>query len=210
MMVSTDAGTWIVPPLRGVWVPAGTPHWIECRGAVQMRTVYVHAASASRLPRACRVVSVSPLLRELILYLAEGRRPHAVRGARARAAGVLLDQLRTLPVEPLYLPMPGDPRLRQLTDSLRRDPSDSRGLDAWGRAVGASRRTLIRQFQNETGLSFSDWRRQLRLVESLARLARGEPVTSVALDVGYDSPSAFISMFKSRLGCSPGQYFARR
>jgi len=56
-------------------------------------------------------------------------------------------------------------------------------------------------------MSFRQWRQQLRILESLRRLGREEQVTTVALDLGYDSHSAFITMFNKVLGKTPGQYF---
>ncbi len=78
----------------------------------------------------------------------------------------------------------------------------------WGHEVGASARTLARLFLAETGLSFGDWRSRARLLAALPRLAAGEKVTTIALDLGYESPSAFISMFKRALGKTPSTYFA--
>src|SRR3546814_7090510 len=105
--------------------------------------------------------------------------------------------------------MPADRRLRKVTDSLLADPADPRGIEDWARAAGASGRTLARLFLNETGLTFRAWRQQLRLLRGLEMLAAGEPVTTVALDLGYDSPSAFIAMFRRALGTSPTRYFDR-
>ena len=109
---------------------------------------------------------------------------------------------------PLRLPLPGDSRLRRLAQELMKNPSDSRPLAAWARHVGASRRTLARRFRAETGLSFALWRQQARLLAALNRLAAGTPVTQVAFDTGYHSPSAFISMFRRTLGTTPHRYFA--
>jgi AraC-like DNA-binding protein len=121
---------------------------------------------------------------------------------------LILDEIRQLPVAPLHLPEPADGRLRSITTALRTDPTDDRTLDTWARAVGASTRTLARLFLAETGMTFRQWQRQARLLAGLVRLAAGQPVTVVALEVGYESPSAFIAMFKRALGTTPGQYFA--
>ena len=81
-------------------------------------------------------------------------------------------------------------------------------MEDWGKMVGATGRTLARHFRLETGMTFGQWRQQIRILEALKRLGSKEPVTTVAIDLGYDSPSAFISMFKKALGKTPGQYFA--
>jgi AraC-like DNA-binding protein len=110
---------------------------------------------------------------------------------------------------PLHLPLPRDPRLLAITERLTVDPADKRSLAAWARTAGASARTLARLFHRETGLGFAHWRQQARLLRALERLAAGDPVTTVALDLGYEGPSAFIAMFRSRLGATPGRYFGR-
>jgi AraC-like DNA-binding protein len=121
---------------------------------------------------------------------------------------VILDQMQGLSVAPLHLPMPRDPRLQAIAQGVLRDPADPRTLTHWARDVGASTRILARLFLADTGLTFRHWCQQARLLEALRRLASREPVTAVALDLGYDSPSAFIAMFKRALGTTPGRYFA--
>ncbi len=109
----------------------------------------------------------------------------------------------------MHLPEPEDPRLKRIAAALGADPGDPRTLAAWGKEVGASVRTLSRRFLAETGMTFRQWQRQARLHAALVRLAQREPVTRVALDLGYDSPSAFIHAFRRALGTTPGQYFER-
>jgi AraC-like DNA-binding protein len=108
---------------------------------------------------------------------------------------------------PLDLPIPRDPRLRKIFEQLSGHPADGRTIEAWGARVGATGRTLSRLFRAETGMSFHQWRQQLRLLEALRLLGRGEPVTNIALDVGYSSLSAFVSVFRKALGVTPGRYF---
>jgi AraC-like DNA-binding protein len=120
---------------------------------------------------------------------------------------ILLDQIKSLPVTPLDLRIPQDPRLSRIYEALVDNPADNRSLEDWGHKVGACSRTLTRLFQAETAMSFRQWRQQFRILEALKRLGQGEPVTNIALDLGYDSPSAFICMFKKALGKTPGQYF---
>jgi AraC-like DNA-binding protein len=124
-----------------------------------------------------------------------------------RLAGILLDQLEALPAVPLQLPMPRDPRARTVAGLLERHPGAVRKLTAFAREVGTSRRTLERLFRAETHLTLGRWRQRLRLIHALRRLATGRSVTHVALDLAYDSPSAFVAMFKRELGTTPGRYF---
>lgn len=208
MTVTTDVGRWVVPPERAVWVPPHVAHAIRMTGAVRMRTLYLEGKATAGLPATCAVVQVRPLLRELILQAVAIPQPYPASGREARLVAVLVDELTAARTAPLHLPMPRDPRLVAVTGPLAADPADKRPLAAWARTAGASARTLARLFPRETGLSFAHWRQQARLLRALERLAAGEAVTTVALDLGYESPSAFITMFRSRLGATPGRYFA--
>ena len=207
MTVTTADGAFVVPPARGVWMPAGHEHRIDARTAVAMRTLYIAAAHTEGLPRGVCVVQVTPLLHELILAAVAGGNDYAGGTPQARLVGVILDQIRALPVAPLSLPMPHDARLRRVTDALRADPASALSLAAWARLAGASERTLARLFESETGMTFRAWRQQLRLLRALELLASGTPVTRVALDLGYESTSAFSAMFRRVLGTTPTGYF---
>ena len=207
MTVDTEHGTWVVPSERAVWVPADVEHEIETAGAVTLRTLYLRPELSPGLPTTCFVVHVSPLLRELLLHTV--RRGHLDRSvpAEKRLAGVLVDQLLEIPALPLSLPQPRDERARKIAALVRANPAGPGVLEVLARGSGASLRTLERLFHRETGMSFGRWRQRARLLHALHRLAAGEPVTGVALDVGYESTSAFIAMFKRELGTTPGRYY---
>jgi AraC-like DNA-binding protein len=207
MTVTTEKGVWVVPPLRALWLPAYTDHQIVCAGKLSVRTLYIDPNVRRKLPTECCVVSISPLLRELILYAATLPHLYESDSPDERIMAVILDSIETLETAPLDLPVPEDPRLLQIYQALAENPSDNRTLDDWGAWVGATSRTLARLFRAETGMSFRQWRQQIRILEALRKLGANEPVTSVALDLGYESPSAFIAMFKRALGTSPGKYF---
>jgi AraC-like DNA-binding protein len=179
-------------------------------GEVKVRTLYLDPAILREPPPVCCVVNVSPLLRELILRVVEFVQPYPPDGPEARIAAVVVDEIGAARVAPLHLPMPRDPRLLAITRDLARNPADRRTLAEWSRTAGASLRTLARLFQRETGLSFTRWRQQACLLRALELLASGDSVTSVAIDLGYDSVSAFISMFRDSLGTTPAKYFADR
>lgn len=207
MTVTTDAGIWVVPSERGVWVPANTEHEIRTCGSLSMRTLYIKDAATAGMLEQCCVVTVSPLLRELILHATTLPERYDASGPDGRIMSVILDLIKRLPVTALALRIPRDPRLNRIYQALSDNPADNRSLEAWGREVGASSRTLTRLFQAETAMNFRQWRQRFRILEALKRLGRKEPVTSIAFDLGYDSTSAFISMFKKALGKTPGQYF---
>ena len=207
MTVITDSGIWVVPPLRAVWVPARTAHQIEVSGHLSMRTLYIDPVHYPGLPEGCCVMAVSALLKELILFAVSLPRLYSLGGPEERLLTVILDQITNMSTAPLALSIPIDARLRKIYQRLSDNPGDKRTLEDWGKMVGATGRTLARHFRLETGMSFVQWRQQIRILEALRRLGMNESVTAVAIELGYDSPSAFISMFKKALGKTPGQYF---
>jgi AraC-like DNA-binding protein/quercetin dioxygenase-like cupin family protein len=208
MRVATEDGTWVVPAQRALWVPPATSHALSMHGAVAMRTLYIESAAADSLQHRCGVVEVSALLRELILAALDQApdRPDA-SGRHGLIEALILRELATVPGVPLHVPMPRDKRLAAICTALIAAPAQADTLDDWALRVGASRRTIARRFRAETGMGFTAWRQQVRLVEALSRLGQGEAVTVIARDLGYDSPSAFSAMFKRCLGRAPSRYF---
>jgi len=209
MTITTPDGIWVIPPHLALWAPSMTPHHVRVSGRVSLKTLYILPGAAPHMPATCRVCPVSPLLRELIIAACAFPPDYDPHGPEGRIMAVILDQMRAIPAAPLYLPMPKDSRLAGVCRRLLDDPGDRRTLPELAALAGAVDRTLLRLFLKETGLTFRHWRRQARLLAALRKLAAGEPVTAVALDMGYESQSAFIAMFRRALGQTPGRYFAR-
>lgn len=207
MSVATEDGTWVVPSHRAVWIPPRIRHSIAMSGRVAMRTLYFRPELIGKLPRRCCVIAVPPLLRELIQHAIALGALRSSEAAHRRFLAFLLDQLAALPAVALELPMPRDARAQRVAHRLQENPAEPATLAELARAAGVSRRTLERLFPAETGLSLGRWRQQARLLHAMRLLARGEPVTSTALEVGYDSPSAFIAAFSAVLGTTPGRYY---
>lgn len=205
--VRTDRARLVVPPNRGVWVPPNLPHETSGNGVLHMHSVFVNPRYLDGLPTECVAVAISPLLRELIFHCAGRTELLSEDTPEHRLAMVIFDQLRVAPQVSLRLPMPADRRVLAVCDGLFEDPSSDRTVPEWGSVVGASARTLSRLFLSETGMTFHRWRQQARLQAALPRLADGESVTQVAFDLGYQTPSAFIAMFRSVLGVTPRGYF---
>lgn len=207
MTVHTAQGIWVVPPLRAVWIPAKTPHSVAISGLVSMRTLYFLPRLIKTLPQNCFVMNVTPLLRELILHACNFPRLNKKVPAQKHIIEVIVDQLNAVPSIPLQLPHPSDSRALRIVRTLLADPADQKTLQRLAKDSGASKRTIERVFLAETKMTFGKWRQQLRLLRALHRLASGEKVTAAALDAGYESTSAFISMFKKQLGATPTRYF---
>jgi len=207
MTIRTGGSTWVVPTHRAVWIPAAIPHTITMSGMVAMRTLYLKPKLARALPRDCCVVNVSPLLRELILHACNFRALKKTVLWQRHLIDMLVDQFETVQMVPLQLPNPTDPRAVRVAQLLAQDPSNGQTLAQLCRTCGASRRTMERLFREETGETFGKWRQQLRLMHAMRLLAEGAKVTHAALEAGYSTPSAFISMFRSVLGVTPARYF---
>ena len=172
-----------------------------------MRALYLRPYLAYQLPRTCCVVSVSPLLRELILHTCSLPAQTRSTARQRHLVALIIDQLHSIPTVPLQLPRPWDGRARQVAALLSADPADRRSLQQLSALAGASKRTLERLFQQQVGMSPGKWRQQLRLMQGLRLLAEGAPVTQAALAAGYSTASAFISTFRRALGRTPGAYF---
>lgn len=209
MTVHTPAGAWVVPPDRAVWIPAGATHGVQTSGRVTLRTLFLRPSlSRGRLPRTCAALGVSTLVRALVMHAAERNTLRRDRPADRRLVQVIVDQLATLPHEPLRLPTPHDARARAAAEHIQRRPEDR--LATVARAAGASVRTLERAFQRETGMPLGRWRRRARMLAALRLLADGLDVTVVALEVGYQTPSAFVAAFRREMGITPARYFGAR
>ena len=208
MSVTTVHGTWVVPPNRAVWVPSGLDHGVRPITECRMLNAFFQPGVVANLPKTCAVVIVPPVLQELLRHATKIEDAYDEDGPDGRIMNVIIDMVQSLETVPLHLPMPTDERLKRIADAIVSDPADNRSQADWAKVSGASVRTLARLFPEQTGMSFSAWRQQARLMAALERLAAGEPVVRVALDLGYTSQSAFIAMFKRALGTTPGKYFS--
>lgn len=206
--VHTPQGNWLVPPQRACWVPAHLAHGMRMHGAVTMHNVFIDPAAiaGTALPAACQVLEAAPLLRQL---LAEAVSVDSLYGEQSRAGrlmALLLDEIAAARPLPLSAPLPQEPRLARLCMEMLRHPSLDTDLDAMAAQAGMSRRTFTRQFRAQTGLGFAQWRQQACLLAAVTRLADGQAVTRIALDLGYASPSAFTAAFRRVLGQAPSDY----
>jgi AraC-like DNA-binding protein/quercetin dioxygenase-like cupin family protein len=212
MTVSGDRTTWMIPPGRAVLIPAGIQHAIRMWGDVAMRSLYFPVSTPAPVFRgsACRVISVSPLLHELILRVADLAALDSRVAPEAHLMSVLMDEMESAPVEPLLLPLPSDERALKVVACVLEAPADRAAATSLARRCGLSTRTLERLFRAETGLRFGMWRQKARLLESVRVLVEGGSVTDASLESGYASVSAYIAAFKQTFGCTPGAMLAER
>lgn len=204
-----DEVACIVPPSRAVWIAPGARHSVHVLEEAEFRTLYLHADVTPAGWTGCRVLHVSPLLRELVQAL---DRPPLDRAREQLLIELVLEELQRADLQALGVPLPprgGDKRLRALCEAVLRTPGERAGLADWAAQVGASERTLARLFRAELGTGYQQWRQQVVLAHALPLLARGTPVHLVAAATGYASESAFSAMFKAAMGQPPRHFQAR-
>ncbi|RDU98577.1 AraC family transcriptional regulator [Trinickia dinghuensis] len=207
LTVRTDRGAWVLPTTRAVWIPPSHVHSARSHGPFAGWAAYISPKACAALPEQPRVIEVTGLLREAVLNAAEwDLEPFQPRQRNVFA--VIVDEIAGSCADAFRLPMPSDARLLRIASVLADQPADPRTLDEWAEWAHAAPRTLSRRFVAETGLTFTAWRQRARLMRALELLAAGEPVTAVALELGYDNASAFIALFKRTFGATPGRYLA--
>ena len=206
MSVHAGLQSWMIPPGKAVFIPAGCDHSIRMWGNVAMRSLAFPAGLREELANVeCRVLAVTPLLRELVLRVVATPALDSRVPSHRRLMGVLVDEMNAAIVAPLALPLPLDSRALRVARHVLADSTAGETLDRLARRYGAGRRTLERLFRKETGMSFGLWRQKVRMLDSVRLLSDGKSVTETALDTGYASVSAFIAAFKQTFGCTPGK-----
>lgn len=205
--IQTHRGYWVVPPSRGVWLPAGTHHKLQIVGEVAARTLFIDPLARADLPSVCQVVQVSPLLKALIVASMTLPETYSQASREERIYELILDEIRVMNVLPFNLPQPQNAQLLSLCQHIQADPGKAWTTTEAAGILNVSERTLLRHFNQHTGMAFSEWLRRARLMEALERLAQGQSVLRVALELGYESHSAFSAMFRRVLGVSPSDYF---
>ncbi|MGB6105243.1 MAG: helix-turn-helix transcriptional regulator [Pusillimonas sp.] len=206
MVVSSTEGHWVVPPTRALWLAPNVRHRIRMLGKVRLRSVFVNPEFLHGLPEKSCMLPASTLFREAMV---------AVTGASFSAApsrrisllmNLLLEEVNGESALPLYLPTPRDPRLATICMHIQEHLDDMKTLREWSRDLGYDQRTLHRLFMHELGMSFGQWRQQAKLLTALEWLAEGRQVLGVALDLGYQTQSAFTAMFRRNLGFTPSDF----
>jgi AraC-like DNA-binding protein len=210
VVLTTPQGTYVMPPQRGMWIPPSTEHHVRMVGPVRMQSLYLEPDAVPGMPTHCQVVAISPFMRSLMTE-ALSLPIETDLDSRGDALMQLIGhELQQLPVLPLSLRYPSEGALAARCREFVRKPTIHQTIDEWAADLHISRRAFTRQFRRETGLSFMAWRQQACLIGALPRLAAGEPVTTVAMDLGYENPAAFTLMFKRAFGNPPLTYLGIR
>lgn len=209
MELSVGSDRWHLRRDHAAWIPTGVLHEMRFAEPGELVSAYVdqrHRPAPTGWNRA-RVLTLDPLGGELLRYLAAEGRPET---RRQECFGLLSDLVAEAPVSREVVALPQDPRARAIAVALLAAPDDDRDLDAWAAQEGVSAKTIARAFVSDTGRTFREWRVRARLHVAVGLLVQGAPVHEVALVVGYDSVSSFISAFRSRFGVTPAAYAAHQ
>lgn len=210
LIVETQRERWMFPSRRCAWTPPNCMHAARSVGGAAGFMVDLSPESCRGLPKTPCTFNSSELLFAIVQRMSEWDLHRPLNAAQKHLITALRDEIRQPDQHPLRLTIPREERLARVADALMDDVADDRTLDQWARVAGMSRRTFMRAFSAETGMSFGRWRQQARLFAALEMLAQRKSVTEVAISVGYDSVSAFIDMFRSMLGTTPQTYFRAR
>ena len=196
---------WMVPNQCAVWIPSQIPHKNDIAPNSDIYMLFVDPA-VQGLPNKTCTLSVSPLLRELVIELASEEKDYDEAGRVGRLAQVLIDELIRMPTERFDFPIPREPRLNKLAYWMIDDPNNQIHVGQWAKSLAMSERTLARLVKQELGMTFGQWRAQLHAIVSIHKLSIGESVQRISEDLGYESVSAFITFFKKLFGKPPAQY----
>jgi AraC-like DNA-binding protein len=210
VVLATPEGTYVMPPQRGMWIPPATEHHVRTAGAVQMQSLYLEPGKVPGMPGHCQVVGISPFMRGLMTEALSLPIEAELDGRGGALMELIRHELQKLPVLPLSLRYPIEGALAARCREFVRRPAIHETINDWAEDLRMSRRAFTRLFRRETGFSFVAWRQQACLISALPRLAAGEPVTTVAMDLGYENPAAFTLMFKRAFGSPPLKYLGVR
>jgi AraC-like DNA-binding protein/quercetin dioxygenase-like cupin family protein len=204
LTVMTRHARFVIPPQRAVWIGPGVEHRITSQAPFWLTTCYIEPGLVD-VPEKVKAVAVDRLTDELLIAASGFGCNYAEDGPEARLASVLIDRLPVLKPMDIYLPEPGDARLRRIADRLAAAPDCNETLAALSADAALTERTAARLFVKETGLTFGRWRQHLKLQAALEHLSAGSSVTEAAFAVGYSDVSSFIAAFKQLFGKTPSQ-----
>ncbi|UDQ98788.1 helix-turn-helix transcriptional regulator [Lentisphaerota bacterium WC36G] len=209
MRVFCEKRSWLVPPTQAVWVPPHYEHQVYFQNKVSLLNIFIDESAVSTLPTSCIVIKVSKLLKELIYKAAKIGDNYELNSPEFRLMMVVIDEIAQAEKDELFLPLGSDTRLMKTINALLDNPSSQKSLNDYAKHSGASSRTLLRLFKKETGLSFSDWRKRMKLQKAIEILVQGKSVNEVSCELGYHNSSSFIEMFRKELGLPPVKYLAK-
>lgn len=208
--VTTVEGIWVIPPLKGIWIPENKKHSIKIFGQVEARGIFIEPFARADFNTQCGVVAIPKLLSELINDAVNIKNEVLPHTRNERLLELILDEVRFLEEVPFQLPEAQSELLKEICRNIRKDLSRSNQLEVIAQQYHLSTKTLSRLFQKELNMNFSVWLRQAKLLKALTDLEMKKPILNIALELGYESPSAFSYMFKREMGLTPTEYLNKK
>jgi AraC-like DNA-binding protein len=210
--VRTAAGHYLLPPHQAAWIPAGLHHQTTLNAGAQTLAVLFEPRLVPMAGDRVRIIAVSVLLREMMLYSTRWPISRSESGMEADSffqalgyvvAGALDDE------RPLHLPVCDDPVVTAATDYTRAE-LDRVTVSDVTRAVGVSERTLRRMFSTHLGMSWRSYLLRARVLRSMALLSQpNRSVLEVSIAVGFEDVGAFARSFARHCGETPSAYKRR-
>ncbi|WP_320724894.1 helix-turn-helix domain-containing protein [Enterobacter cloacae] len=201
LVIESQRGRSVVPAKHIGWIPPGNQHAAFSESAIEGSAIYLDPACCARLPDVPALFEPDDLTHALFSRLSVAESEYD-----PRKLTLLLDELAVAPQVHFTLPVPTDPRLKDVVRHLLQFVDDNQTVESHARQAGMSVRTFNRRFRAQTGMNFVNWRQLARVMQAMEWLAAGKPVGWIALSCGYSSVSAFIEVFSAWTGKTPGQW----
>lgn len=206
LQLETQDSVFVAPAKSALWIPGRTLHRVRSIGTFDGYAIFLNFQLAQGMPQECAALGASSLFLALIERASHFRKESGVEPGQKRLLEVLLDEIHVLSPSKPALPLPASPLLRAMSTRLIEEPSVRSGIEELSRSIGMSPRNMSRKFLTETGLSVGRWRAQAQTFSAIIMLSTGSSVKETAYALGYESTSAFITMFRKNAGLSPGRF----
>ncbi len=212
LRLAAEGRQWTLPPARAALIAAHS----EIRIAIPQEVTACSALFAPDFAAApadtLSVFEVSPLARELLFSLrgfgeTDALDAHAETLFRALASEV--QRLARSP-SPTALPQPKSRLLVQAMEIMEADLEQGPSHEALAAQLAVTPRTLSRRFSSEMGMTRRETLKRMRIIRAVEQIAADEDaITTIAMNVGYRSLSAFNSAFRDITGEAPGAFRPR-
>ena len=200
-------------PGKMIYLPPKTNHAFRSCEKLGERIIGLISTSAwkkaSGKTHSPRILSTSQLCKELLFHL--------LLHPKTKQAGSLVQVFtqtlnEALEESPSHLKASAkDARVVKVLDQFEAGLGEGINLDAMARKAGLSTRSLNRLFLTELGMTPKQVLIQYRVQKAQELLAQGgRSVTDVAFEVGYQSLSQFIQVFRNLTGLLPSEVARHR
>ncbi|AQS40334.1 transcriptional regulator, AraC family [Shewanella psychrophila] len=203
--IKTEKNTYLSPSQYGIWVPANTRHESYMRRRIQYSSINIVPEIIPMPDHVC-LIEISAIFRSILDDFRSRNITQANTTQDDRLITVVLDQIRTSKQQPNFLPQTNDPLLTPILLELGHEPSNQMNLSEWAQKLHTTERTLARHCRNKLGMNFSELRQRAKFLRSVELLRQGYTVKNIALSLGYNQSSPFITLFKKYAGSPPAQH----